>query len=74
MGFETTLENNAKRKKQKLKNQVISFKSKYNKVGFINIVISVIGLFEKNSLVDSLEMLKDLEFYLNIWHCAVKTQ
>ena len=61
VGFESNLQTNATRKRQKYQELNNEQYKKYEKVKFINLSISSLGVFNQSSL-DFIEMLKDLKF------------
>ena len=61
IGFESNLESNADRKKNKYKHLINEQKQSYNDVKFINLSISALGVFGKECK-SYLEMLDSLGF------------
>ena len=59
VGFETNIDNNASRKYEKYRNLIQELSSNYHKVKFINISISLLGIFV-NSCDAYIQMYKDL--------------
>ena len=61
IGYESNLLNNTTRKRQKYKGLIKEHQKYYEKVKFVNLSVSSLGVFSESSL-DFIEMLKDLEF------------
>ena len=61
MGYESNLESNAERKKQKYRELVQELKNEYDKVSFVNLSISAMGIYDK-STTDFVDMMKTLKF------------
>ena len=61
IGYESNLQNNATRKRQKYENLIKEQQKHYEKVKFVNLSISSLGVFSESSL-GFIEMLKDLKF------------
>ena len=61
MGYETNLKNNSKRKQAKYMNVIKEQKKHFKSVQFINLSISALGVFVKESST-FLKMLNDLDF------------
>ena len=61
VGFESNLLTNATRKRQKYQDLINEQLKNYEKVKFVNLSISSLGVFSHSSL-DFTEMLKDLKF------------
>ena len=61
IGYESNLQNNATRKRQKYENLIREQQKHYEKVKFVNLSISSLGVFSGSSL-GFIEMLKDLKF------------
>ena len=61
IGYESNLQNNATRKRQKYENLIKKQQKHYEKVKFVNLSISSLGVFSESSL-GFIEMLKDLKF------------
>ena len=59
VGYETNLRNNIQRKYSKYKEMIIEQKKKFRPVKFINLSISALGVFEKESS-DFIQMLEHL--------------
>ena len=61
VGYETNLNSNSEREHEKYRNLIKDKEKNYNKVKFVNVSISSLGVFGKstNSLID---MFKDLKF------------
>ena len=60
IGYESNLLNNTTRKRQKYKGLIKEHQKYYEKVKFVNLSVSSLGVFSESSL-DFIEMLKDLE-------------
>ena len=60
MGYETNLRNNSKRKQAKYMNVIKEQKKHFKSVQFINLSISALGVFDKESST-FLKMLNDLD-------------
>ena len=61
MGYESNLESNAERKKQKYRELVQELKNEYDKVSFVNLSISALGIYDK-STTDFVDMMKKLKY------------
>ena len=61
IGYESNFQNNATRKRQKYENLIKEQQKHYEKVQFVNLSISSLGVFSESSL-GFIEMLKDLKF------------
>ena len=59
--YESNLQHNATRKRQKYENLIKEQRKHYEKVKFVNLSISSLGVFSESSL-GFIEMLKDLKF------------
>ena len=64
VGYETNLLNNATRKRHKYEELINDQQNNYEKVIFVNLSISALGVFSKPSL-SFMDMLKDLKFDMN---------
>ena len=49
MGYESNLECNTERKKQKYKELVQQLKNEYDKVNFVDLSISALGIYDKST-------------------------
>ena len=61
MGYESNLGNNAERKKQKYRELTQQLKYDYDKINFVNLSISALGIYDK-STTDFIDMMKMLKF------------
>ena len=61
IGYESNLQNDATSKRQKYENLIKEQQKHYEKVKFVNLSISSLGVFMESSL-GFIEMLKDLKF------------
>ena len=61
VGYESNLGSNAERKKQKYRELEQQLKNKYDKVNFVNLSISALGIYDK-STTDFIDMMKTLKF------------
>ena len=61
VGYESNLRSNAERKKQKYRELVQQLKNDYEKVNFVNLSISALGIYDK-STTEFIDMMKMLKF------------
>ena len=61
VGYESNLRSNAERKKQKYRELVQQLKNDYEKVNFVNLSISALGIYDK-STTEFIDMMKILKF------------
>ena len=61
VGYESNLRSNAERKKRKYRELVQQLKNDYEKVNFVNLSISALGIYDK-STTEFIDMMKMLKF------------
>ena len=61
VGYESNLRSNAERKKQKYRELVQQLKNDYDKINFVNLSISALGIYDK-STTEFIDMMKMLKF------------
>ena len=80
VGYESNLRSNAERKKQKYRELVQQLTNEYEKVNFVNLSISALGIYDK-STTEFIDMMKKLKFdkrtttytIKKITHIAIRT-
>ena len=61
VGYESNLVSNAERKKQKYRELAQQLKNDYDKVNFVNLSTSALGIYDKNT-TNLVDMMKTLKF------------
>ena len=71
VGYEFNLRSNAERKKQKYRELVQQLKNDYEKVNFVNLSISALGMYHK-STTEFIDMMKMSKFDKRTTNCTIK--
>ena len=71
MGCESNLRSNADSKKQKYGELVQQLKNDYEKINFVNLSISALGIYDK-SKTEFIDMMKMLKFDKRTTNCTIK--